>query len=150
MPLLFYYLAPILLVTAVYDMRWRRIPNRITLPLAALGILLQTWTGAGLWHSVTAVLAGGGFFFLCYVFGLMGAGDVKLMAAISAWLGLPELLAAVLLIIFCGGGLAVTMLVRQRLQNGGGGATRGQTRPVTVPYGVAIVTGTVLSLFIVF
>jgi prepilin peptidase CpaA len=150
MSLLFYYLMPFLLVAGFYDIHWRRIPNALTLPLAAAGLLLQMIAGAGLLHALVGVVIGGGLFFLFYGLGMMGAGDVKLMAAVSAWLEWPVIIAALLLTMLAGGLLAMVMLARQHVAGKRTDGTPEAAHGQTLPYGVAIAMGSLLSLFIVF
>ncbi len=84
-------LTPFLLaiVMAVGDWRSRRIPNFLTFGGALAGIVFQTavmgW--AGLFQALTGLLLGLGLLLLPYILGGMGAGDVKALAALGAWLG---------------------------------------------------------------
>ncbi len=70
---------------SVLDARTGRFPNRITLPALALGCLLGSPLG---------VLAGGVLPFCLWLRGDAGAGDVKALAAVGAWLGPLGALAA--------------------------------------------------------
>jgi prepilin peptidase CpaA len=78
------------LVAAVCDYRTRRIPNWLTLPafLAAVAYHAAAGGVAGLGFSLAGFAAGFGLMFLLWLFGGSGGGDVKLMGALGAWLGL--------------------------------------------------------------
>jgi len=104
------------LVAAGYDLRQGRIPNALTMPLLAIGLIWGTWLGglAGLAESVgaCALLALPYVFLFIFVGG--GAGDAKLMGAIGAWLGLRYGLFALICVIMVGGGLAIAKAVAQK------------------------------------
>ena len=76
------------LVAAVTDVWKFKVYNALTLPLLASGILYHGWHGH-LGSSLLGVLFGFGALIALHVIGGMGAGDVKLMAALGAWLGMP-------------------------------------------------------------
>ncbi|WP_405108132.1 prepilin peptidase [Paenibacillus sp. FSL K6-1217] len=80
---------PFLTAALFTDIRWMRIPNWITMPALMGGLLLQ-WIING-WQGLLFSLCGGGAGFLLllimYFIGAVGAGDVKLFAAIGAWTG---------------------------------------------------------------
>jgi prepilin peptidase CpaA len=98
-------LTPFLLaiVMAVGDWRSRRIPNFLTFGGALAGIVFQTavmgW--AGLFQALTGLLLGLGLLLLPYILGGMGAGDVKALAALGAWLGPKGIFS-----VFCYMGMA--------------------------------------------
>ena len=75
---------------AISDARSRRIPNLLTGTSIVFGLLLHLETGGWRQMGMAAVagLAGGAVFFIFFVVGAMGAGDVKLMAAISVIAGI--------------------------------------------------------------
>lgn len=79
----------IVVIAAVFDYRRFRVPNFLTLPLCASGLLFHSWIGglAGLQSSALGLAVGGLLLVLFYVLGVMGAGDVKLLAGVGAWLG---------------------------------------------------------------
>lgn len=79
------------LVVAVIDIRRFRIPNGLTAPLFACGVVFHSVVGgfAGLQSSLLGALFGFGILFVFYVVGATGAGDVKFMAATGAWMGIP-------------------------------------------------------------
>ncbi len=77
-------------VAGIYDIRYRRIPNWLVLPAWLAGFAVNVVLSRG-WQGLA--LAGLGFglaflvYFPLYLLRAMGAGDVKLMAAIGALLG---------------------------------------------------------------
>ena len=78
------------LCAAVIDVRQRRIPNVLTLPLFAVGLLYalvhKGFVGAA--ESMIACVVVGLPYVLLFVFAGGGAGDAKMMGALAAWLGL--------------------------------------------------------------
>ena len=97
------------------DLKTRRIPNYLTLGTAVAGLIYNCISSGfqGLADGVLGMLLGFAFLILPYLWGGMGAGDVKALAAMGAWLG-PRLT----LILFCymgiaGGVIAVGYLVWQ-------------------------------------
>ena len=97
------------------DLRTRRIPNYLTLGTAVAG-LAYNFMGhglPGLADGILGMLLGFAFLILPYLWGGMGAGDVKALAALGAWLG-PRLTV----FLFCymgiaGGVIALGYLVWQ-------------------------------------
>ncbi|OYW20397.1 MAG: hypothetical protein B7Z55_07370 [Planctomycetales bacterium 12-60-4] len=76
--------------TAAYtDIRKRKIPNWLTLPFFALGWFYQGWAHgwSGLQDGLLAFAIGFGTYFVLWMVAGGGGGDVKLMGAISVWLG---------------------------------------------------------------
>lgn len=88
----------VLLLAAAWDWHSRRIPNWLTLGLGAIGLAVS-WTGHGAVHPVASalgLLTGFGLTVLLFAIGALGGGDVKLMAAVGAWLGPAGTLAVFL------------------------------------------------------
>jgi prepilin peptidase CpaA len=79
------------LVTAVTDVWKFKIHNVLTLPLLLSGLIYHAATAGtpGFLESLLGALFGFCLLIMLYIMGGMGAGDVKLMAGIGAWLGLP-------------------------------------------------------------
>lgn len=81
----------LMLITAAgfCDLKERKIPNKITFTGILIGIMFNIITvgGMGLLQSLLGMFAGLAIFFLPFVMGGMGAGDVKLMGAIGALMG---------------------------------------------------------------
>ena len=82
-------LAALVIVAAVYDIRFRRIPNWLVITGFGLGLALNVFSVR--LEGLTLTLLGAGLAFAIYLpfFALhaMGAGDVKLMIAIGAFVG---------------------------------------------------------------
>ncbi len=81
-------------VIGVIDVSRYKIYNVCTIPLLASALLYHIVQGGwlGLGTSLAGMAFGFGVLLVPYLFGGMGAGDVKLMAAVGAWLGLPTTL----------------------------------------------------------
>jgi prepilin peptidase CpaA len=110
------------LIAAVTDVWKFKVHNVLTLPLLLSGLVYHSTIGVppegswftGLLNSLLGVVCGSGILLLFYLMGGMGAGDVKLMAAVGAWLGVPftfyvfvassmaAALYAILLVLGCG------------------------------------------------
>jgi len=98
----------VVIVAAVIDICKRRIPNLLSLPFLMAGIVVNTHDKglAGIEQSVGGIaLAIGVLGILCYLRG-MGLGDLKLCAAVGAWIGPEQLLIALVAMGFAGGILA--------------------------------------------
>jgi|SRR5271157_5382488 len=161
------FIALALAVTAaVMDVQHHRIPNRLTYPGIVLGVALRSavfgWKGLG--SAVLGCLLAGGIMFLFYAVRAMGAGDLKLMAAIGSLVGPRHAVVVLLATAICGGVMAIVYAVyRHRmwatLRNVGSvlrfHAWAGLQahpelnldNPVTLrmPYGLAIAAGTLYA-----
>lgn len=161
----------LLLIAAVIDWRCLRIPNVLTGGGTLLALLLSLSPSPGA-LGVTSALAGLalGLALLLpmYLLGVMGAGDVKLMAMTGAYLGAPATLLATLFVVLTAGVLALGLaLARGRMRPllhnlqtivilvggapAGGfksGLFAGQPSVGKLPYGVSICLGTGLSLLL--
>jgi prepilin peptidase CpaA len=108
----------VLAVACASDMRTRRIPNWLTFSAAGVGLLLNGVFGGldGLRDSGQGLGTGLAMLFPLFVLRWMGAGDVKLMAAVGALKGPEFVFYACLWAAVFGGGIALIGLVRsQRL-----------------------------------
>src|SRR5262245_26451498 len=78
-----------LIVAAWIDGKELRVPNWITFPMIISGWIYCTatmgWTGLG--ESLLGTAVGLGLLMPAYLIGGMGAGDVKLLAGVGAWVG---------------------------------------------------------------
>ena len=105
-------------VGAVKDFRGHRIPNWLT--YSGLVAALVVRPGLGGWTELRGGLVGmmfaGGIFFLLFLLGGMGGGDVKLMAAVGAWVGAAQVGVLLIMSALAGGLLATGyVLVHKRM-----------------------------------
>jgi len=101
-------------------MRYRRIPNWLNMLGLVLGMALNSWLivdgrpWPGLVFSLKGMGLAFGVYFLLYAVRAMGAGDVKLMAAIGALVGWQDWIGVLLLTAIIGGFSAVVLSVLRR------------------------------------
>ena len=117
------------LVAALTDLRWRRIPNWLTVSTLVLGFGLNaliTYPSPmdGVWLAAKGFGLAFGLNLVMYILRMTGAGDVKLMAAIGALVGCSNFVGIFLLNAFIGGVLALLLIAvkgraRQTLWNVG-------------------------------
>ncbi|MDZ7346722.1 MAG: prepilin peptidase, partial [candidate division KSB1 bacterium] len=113
-------------------------------------------------NSILGAIVGGGLFMLLYYFDAMGAGDVKLGAAVGCWLGIRFAAFALFYTILLGGLMAIVQLSFKRGRKNSmktksidsktsdeTSIFEGKCEPnaATLPYGIAI-SGGVFALFI--
>jgi len=82
-------LITLLLIAAFYDVKEKRIPNLLTFPVIFAGLIFNVAMNGlnGVMVSFYGFFIGFAIFFIPFALGLMGGGDVKLMAAIGALMG---------------------------------------------------------------
>ena len=113
-------LIAVLLAAAVYDVRYRRIPNWISVGGTLIGLVLNSflYRGApGLVFALKGLALGFGVYFVLYMLHAMGAGDVKLMAATGSLVGWQDWFGIFLITAIIGGIMAMMLtLARRRLK----------------------------------
>ena len=139
-----YLLAGLLAWASYEDARDYLIPNRICGAVAALFPIFVLTTGhwSDLWLSAAAALVVLLVGFMLFSRGLLGGGDVKLMAALALWAG-PDLVLPFVFITGIAGGLLSLAMIAPRLIAREGALLAGPP----VPYGVAVAAG---GLYVVF
>ncbi len=77
------------LAAVVWDLRYWKIPNKLTLPMFFLGWVYQGYFSglSGIADGALGFLVGFGILFILWIIGSGGGGDVKLMGGLSVWLG---------------------------------------------------------------
>lgn len=145
------------------DLRSRRIPNWLVFPFFVCGLVVSVWLHG--WHGLEQSLYGAGLGLLIYGFlfwmGGMGAGDVKLCAAIGAWIGPYQMILALVMTGLVGGLMALAIaawggFLKELFQQTGdlvfsaqerGEAVLSNPRRHKMPYAPAIAIGTLISFF---
>lgn len=155
-------------IATMTDLMSRRIPNWLVFPFLGAGIVVAVWMHG--WHGLSQSLEGlalGAFLFgVLFALGGMGMGDVKLCAAVGAWIGPQQLMFALVITGLAGGVMALAWaayrgFLKELFQSSGevlfGLGKRGlRPHPELVlsnpkarkmPYAPAIAIGTLLSFF---
>lgn len=107
----------VLLIWAAYiDGKQLRVPNWLTFPMIAAGFVFNGWVAGwlGLENAFVGMVVGLACLLPLYAVGGMGAGDVKLMAGIGAWLGASVTWAAFVATTIVGALMAVWMVARRK------------------------------------
>jgi len=109
-------LVTMLLICMFTDFRTRRIPNKVVLPAMVFGLIWNT-----MWHeshgflfSLAGLAMGAALFLIPFVLGGLGAGDVKLLAAVGALKGAAFVFAAFLGTGVVGGLITVIILLKEK------------------------------------
>jgi prepilin peptidase CpaA len=109
----------LVLAAAIYDVRYRRIPNWITASGVVIGLALNSFLYqgvAGLLFALKGFGVGFGLYLLLYAIHAMGAGDVKLMAAVGSLVGWGDWFGIFLVTAILGGIMAIIVsLARGRM-----------------------------------
>jgi len=156
-----------LAVAIIYkDVRYRRIPNKLVLVTLVAGIslnlLFRGWPGVA--SSLEGMAVAFVMMFMLHLLGTMGAGDVKLFAAVGSIVGISSILQTLLIVALMGGLLAIGKMIyaRRVVRTMLGvvqffyGLLPGQTIPRievppdgsnTLPYAIPICLGALISVF---
>lgn len=156
----------VLFICLYTDIKSRKILNSVTLPtiIVALTYYLFTSGYEGFLYSGKGFLVGLGLLIIPYLLGGMGAGDVKLMAAIGALMGTGFVFYSFIYTAIFGGVIALFLMIKQRgLMNllkssiftlvffrsnlGSILTKKNHQSSIAFPYGIAIVLGTLCTLF---
>jgi prepilin peptidase CpaA len=157
---------PLAIAIIYMDVRYRRIPNKLVLVTLIAGISLNLIFRG--WHGLASSLEGMtvGFLmmFILHAIGTMGAGDVKLFAAVGSIVGIASVMQTLLTVALIGGVLAVAMMIYSRrvgrtmrgVLHFFYGLLPGHTVPRfevppdgsnTLPYAIPICLGALVSVF---
>jgi prepilin peptidase CpaA len=169
MPLVDTFLALLIGLAVIFDLKERRIPNWLVLIATLGGLSLHFISGTSEFlNSLSGFGLGIALLFIPFALGLLGAGDVKLVGAIGAVLGVTWIPRVLFYSVLAGGLLALLSLAVRRFQWSVLKETwldvkllvtsRGTVLPAsvgdrdikgahTIPYGVAIGLGTLIAFY---
>lgn len=160
-------LTPWLAVLCVKDLKTRRLPNACTLGGLAAGLVVQFgWGGvAGLLDGMEAAGVCVLFLLIPFLVRAAGAGDLKMLAACGAFVGMRQVLLLLLSVSFAGFFVAIGMLVTRKVgaarmkhafrtlfdwrydrKAGRAALPPREDEGNRVPFGVAIAIGTLATL----
>jgi prepilin peptidase CpaA len=158
---------PMATLITYMDVRYRRIPNELVLLTFIGGLTLNTIFGGshGLLTSLGGFALAFGLMFFLHAFGTMGAGDVKLFAAIGAINGISLVLPTLVVVALTGGVFAICKMIYARrtvttllgVSQVFYGLLPGQRVPrfevptertYTLPYAVPICFGSLIAFFL--
>ena len=128
---------PALVIITAVDIKHQIIPNIITLPGLALGLVAGSYS-IGYANSFMGFFLGCGLFYLMALLsnGGIGGGDIKYIAAAGAFVGWQK----VLLIIFIGAVLGTFVGLFQIV-------VQKKTRKKIIPFGPLLAVATLITLF---
>ena len=158
---------PLAIAIIYMDVRYRRIPNKLVMLIFLGGLTLNTLFGGshGLLISLGGFALAFGLMFFLHAFGTMGAGDVKLFAAIGAINGVSLVLPTLVVVALTGGVFAIGKMIYSRrtvttllgVSQVFYGMLPGQRVPklevpfdrsITLPYAVPICFGSLIAFFL--
>ena len=156
-------------VACITDLRSRRIPNVLTFGAAAAALLAHLLVGglSAVPQAMLGWLVGAALFLPFFLLGGMGAGDVKLVAALGAWLGPEGTLPLVIYASIAGGVIALAVALgrgylRTALRNVGGllaywwyvgprrmdSMTLERSQSPRLAYAVPVLVGTLVTIWL--
>ncbi len=127
----------VLIAIAFIDLEHRLIPNVLTLPMIAIGLIFRGWQGE-IMAGILGGLIGGGLLFLVAFFYPkgMGMGDVKFLAMAGVFLGWEK----ALFLLFSGSFLGVLIIIPLML-------LKKLDRKTAFPFGPFLVVGALIALY---
>lgn len=157
----------VITIAAFLDLKYRRIPNLLTAPALVLGLILNFYYSGftGLGKAFIAVFVMVVVLIIPFILRGLGAGDIKLLAAVAALNGLEFSVNVLLYTAVTGGIIAVLISIikgrlilvshnvfsmLQTVTSGLNKIPREQHVPpvlseIRFPYGIAIFIGTILA-----
>ena len=149
-------------IACVSDLRFRKIPNWIAVVLAVTALPFHAWMGGGqgvLW-CLGGLAVGFGILLVVHLIGGAGAGDVKFMGGVGAWIGPYHVFMVYVLSVILVAAIALIMLIGRLVRpaettpatqtdkskgNESKGENKGSSR-ILIPYAVPAVLAVAVRL----
>ena len=136
-------LTGLVLCAAGLDMRWRIIPNWLTLAIALIAPLYWIASGLAFWPDMAWQILVGvacfGLFALAFAANMMGGGDVKLIGALGLWFPAIPMARLLVLMALIGGVVGLIYWIGHKLLK--------RNTALEIPYGVAIAAAALCTLW---
>ncbi len=139
MPATLYILLPVLCAASLSDWKHRKISNSLLLPSFMIALLVNFFTFGinGLLSSLLGASVGFALLIVPYLFGGIGAGDVKYLMVIGSFGGLQLVIYSFLLGAITGGIISTGILIYN---------LKSKNKIHALPYGIPLSLGTVIYL----
>ncbi|HUR37734.1 MAG TPA: A24 family peptidase [Terriglobales bacterium] len=108
------FIIAFVVAVAFSDILWRKVPRHLTVVAFAAGVIFHAVFG-GLLSAITAILVASVLGVAFFRVGAIGGGDVKLLIALGAILGLRDWLIAMQIAVFCAAFVALVQVLRRGL-----------------------------------
>jgi len=135
-----FYIASVLIIIFVYDLKHYIIPDKILFPAIIISFAYRVFENfAMLGNYLIAVIIGSGFFFTIWLVSRgkwMGFGDVKLAVLLGLLLGFPNILVGLFLAFFFGAIIGVILMAGQK-----------KGLKSEIPFGPFLITGSFVAIF---
>jgi prepilin peptidase CpaA len=151
---IFFVGSVVFLFVAISDLRSRRIPNEAIAFILLLAAVRIGWEGqpSAALYTLGASAAVFAATFLLFWRGLLGGGDVKLIAATALLIGYKDLFSFLFVMSVCGGLVALAVFAGSKLGRRSATAdpteVKEPTDRLTVPYGIAISLAATFTMFV--
>ena len=133
------YIASVLIIIFIYDLKHYLIPDKILFPAIIISLFYQFFFSEHFLNHFFAGLVASGFFFVIFFISggkWMGFGDVKLAILMGLFLGLRPVLTALFIAFFIGAIISVVLMVLHK-----------KGLKSEVPFGPFLIAGTFIALF---
>lgn len=106
----------LLILSVLFDIKERKIPNKLVLPFILLGLIYSTIFkgGIGLLNSLFGIILVFVIFIIPFIFGGIGGGDIKLLMAIASISDLMFIFKTIIYTVLVGALFAFIIMAKER------------------------------------